>query len=85
VNRALILLNREVARVVWFAVSVGLLVVYIRWSITAFPSRRMTVGVLAWVTILLMAKFYARELVLGQSNILLGTLLVGSLLATADR
>jgi hypothetical protein len=37
--------------------------------------------VLAWLTLLFMAKFYAHELTLGQSNLLLGAVLVAALLA----
>jgi Glycosyltransferase family 87 len=76
-----VLPNREVAKVVWFGVSVGLLVVYVRWAVAALPMRRLSVRVLVWLVIVLMGKFYVRELALGQTNILLGTLLVGSLLA----
>ena len=36
------------------------------------PERRKTTKALIWVAILFMGKFYARELNLGQTNILLG-------------
>jgi hypothetical protein len=75
------LLNRETARVVWFALSAGLLTAFVRWSVRALPERRRSERTLLWLTVLFMAKFYAHELTLGQTNILLGTLLVGGLLA----
>jgi hypothetical protein len=74
-------LDEEAAKVVWFAMSVGLLSALVRWSVRALPERRRSERALVWLTILLMAKFYGRDLNLGQTNILLGTILVGALLA----
>jgi len=75
------ILNRETARAVWFALSAGLLTAFVRWSVRALPERRRSEPALIWLTLLFMAKFYAHELTLGQTNVLLGSLLVGSLLA----
>ena len=75
------LVDREAAKVIWFALSAGLLTAFVRWSVRALPERRRSEQVLLWLTVLFMAKFYAHELTLGQTNILLGVLLVGSLLA----
>jgi hypothetical protein len=69
------------AKVIWFALSVGLLTIYMRWTIRALPERRRPEWALALLTILFMAKFYSHELLLGQTNLLLGVLLVGALLA----
>ena len=74
-------LDEEAAKVVWFAMSVGLLSALVRWSVRALPERRKSERALVWLAILLMGKFYAHELNLGQTNILLGTVLVGALLA----
>ena len=74
-------LDADAAKTIWFALSVGLLTAYIRWSIRALPERRRSDQVLIWLTVALMAKFYLHELTLGQTNILLGTLLVAALLA----
>jgi hypothetical protein len=73
--------DADTARMVWFALSFGLLAVFLRWSIAALPARRLSERVLMWCAIVLMAKFYAHELLLGQSNLLLGSLLVAALLA----
>ncbi|MCC7007901.1 MAG: DUF2029 domain-containing protein [Acidobacteria bacterium] len=73
--------DHEAAKVIWFALSAGLLSAFLRWSVRALPERRRSEKVLLWLTVLFMAKFYAHELMLGQTNILLGTLLVGALLA----
>jgi hypothetical protein len=75
------ILHRETARLVWFALSAGLLTAFVRWSVRALPERRRGEPALLWLTLLFMAKFYAHELTLGQTNILLGALLVGALLA----
>jgi hypothetical protein len=75
-------LDEEAAKVVWFAMSIGLLTALIRWSVRALPERRRSERALVWFSILLLGKFYAHELNLGQTNILLGTVLVGALLAS---
>ena len=74
-------MDAETAKMVWFALSFGLLAIFLRWSIAALPARRLSERALMWLAIVLMAKFYAHELLLGQSNLLLGALLVAALLA----
>jgi len=74
-------LSPEVAKPVWFGLSVLLLWLFVAWSIDALPAPRRSTAALAWLTILLMAKFYAHELNLGQTNILLGVILVAAVLA----
>jgi hypothetical protein len=77
----LVLVDAEVAKVIWFALSAGLLTAFLRWSVRGLPERRRAESTLLWLTALFMVKFYGHELTLGQSNILLGTLIVGGLLA----
>lgn len=74
-------LSPSVAKPIWFGLSVALLWVFVAWSIKWLPGRRRSTQALAWLTILLMAKFYAHELNLGQTNILLGVILVAAVLA----
>lgn len=74
-------LDQDTSKMIWFAISFGLLAAFLRWSVAALPERRVSERVLLWVTVVLMAKFYAHELLLGQTNLLLGALLVASLLA----
>jgi hypothetical protein len=71
----------DVAKAIWFGLSVGLLAMLLRWSARGLPERRRSERALLGITFLLLAKFYAHELTLGQSNLLLGVLLVGALLA----
>jgi hypothetical protein len=73
-------IDTETGKVLWFAISVGLLALLLRWSIAALPERRLTRGILLGFAIVVMGKFYAHELVLGQVNLLLGALLLMSLL-----
>ncbi|HEX9636219.1 MAG TPA: glycosyltransferase family 87 protein [Acidobacteriota bacterium] len=78
------ILGVETAQALWFALSVALLLVTVRWSLHGLPARRRSAPVLAGLTVLLMGKFYAHELTLGQANILLATLLVAALLAVQN-
>jgi hypothetical protein len=75
------LVREDTAKVIWYAVSVGLLMALVRWSVFGLPSRHRSPVALTWITVIFMAKFYAHELTLGQANILLGALLVAALLA----
>jgi Glycosyltransferase family 87 len=75
------LLDRGAAKAVWFGISVGLLALLLRSSITTLPQRRRAHGILLGFAIVLMAKFYAHELVLGQVNLLLGALVLMALLS----
>jgi alpha-1,2-mannosyltransferase len=74
-------LDEEAGKMLWFGISVGVLAALLRWSIIALPDRRLSQVTLFWITVILMAKFYVHELLLGQTNLLLGGLLVGALLA----
>jgi glycosyl transferase family 87 len=65
-----------VARALWFAGSVALLVLLLRSSLAVVPERRHSAGLLIGATFVLLAKFYAHELELGQVNILMTTLVV---------
>src|SRR5262245_1578709 len=77
----LAVIPEEPAKAIWFAISVALLVVLVRQSIRTLPDRRQTERLLAWLAVVLMAKFYLHELNLGQTNVLLGVLLTGALAA----
>ena len=75
------LVDRETGKLIWFGVLIGLLVAMLRWSIRALPDKRLSPRVLMWAAIVLMAKFYAHELLLGQTNLLIGALLLAALVA----
>jgi hypothetical protein len=74
----------NVARLIWYALTVGILCVFVRWSVGTVPDRRRTEIVLTWAAILLVGKYYGRELNLGQTNLLLGMILMGALMAAQN-
>ena len=71
----------NVARLIWYAITVGILCYFIRWSVESMPDRRLSIAWLVWAAILLVGKYYGRELNLGQTNLLLGMILMGALVA----
>jgi hypothetical protein len=74
-------IHPEAGKVVWYALSIALVALFIRRSIDALPARRSSRSFLAWWTILLTGKFVVKELVNGQTNALLGVLVVLALVA----
>lgn len=77
----LALVDAEGARMIWFALIYGALIVFVRWSVTFLPARRRAKPVLIGLTVLVMVKFYAHELTLGQANLLFGVLALGGIAA----
>lgn len=73
--------STETGELLWYASSVLLLCVFIAWSVSGLPEPRLSRKALVWCSVLFMGKFYAHELNLGQTNILLGVILVAALLA----
>jgi len=74
-------LDSEPARIVWYGALCVMLAAYVRWSVRELPNRRLSMRLLTWVTILLLAKSIVQELVNGQTNLLLGLLLFGAFVA----
>jgi len=75
----------ELAKLLWFALSAGLIAWLIRLSIRLLPDRRLPEQALVWWTLLMTAKFIVRELCNGQTNALLGVLVVGAVAALRDQ
>jgi hypothetical protein len=73
------ILGQDASRVGWYALSCACLGLLLRWSVLALPARRWTERSLVVVAIALLAKFYAHELLLGESNLLLGVVLLAGL------
>jgi len=71
--------SEDSAKTIWYALScmAGLMLLY--WSIRLLPERRLPTSGLFWLTLCCMAKFYGRELGLGQVNVVFGVLLLGAL------
>ena len=68
--------HERVVRACWFAVTMLLLVVLLRTTVVALPEMRRSRAALIGATFVLLAKFYAHEIELGQVNILMTTLVV---------
>jgi hypothetical protein len=72
------------AKMVWFTIEVVLLVALVRGSVAALPERRLSQRTLVVFAFVLMAKFSAHELFLGQTNLLLAVLILSGLLAVQN-
>ena len=71
----------SVARGIWFGALLGALVAVLRLSVKTLPERRKPMGLLLAVLIVGLGKYYARELVLGQINLLLVLIVISAMLA----
>lgn len=69
----------ETAKMLWFAISVGALVLLLRWSAQFVPTRRRGLPLLVGLTFLFLAKFFLHELLLGQVNLVFGLLVVAAI------
>ena len=63
-------------RAAWFFLSVALVVLLVNRSFALLPDRRGSAVFLVGLTVLAMGKFYAREVGLGQSNLLMAVLVL---------
>ncbi len=72
---------REFASGVWYALSVFLLCCFIRQSVRLLPEPRLSRRVLLWLVVIVTGKFWVRELVMGQTNAMLGVVLISALVA----
>jgi len=66
----------RLVRACWFAGTLLLLALLLRTTFDVLPDRRRTRAALIGATFVLMAKFYAHEIELGQVNILMAALVV---------
>jgi hypothetical protein len=71
----------QVARAVWFVLTLGALAAFLRASLALLPDRRRGPQLLLWLTVFVTAKFWVKELTLGQTNVLLGLALLAALVA----
>lgn len=70
-----------VAKAVWFAVSVVLLVLFINVCREILPTQRKSTVFIVAAVLVALGKFFGRELVLGQANLLFGALTLWAVLA----
>jgi hypothetical protein len=73
------------AEAIWFCLSVAALIVLLRTSIAILPERRLPVWMLVAAIVVVLGKFYAHELVLGQANLFFATTVAASVVAARSR
>lgn len=78
-------LSKEQGEAIWFAVCILMLAAFLRLSLVALPDRRLPARVLVWFGLIATGKFWVKELAFGQTNLLLGLLLVGAAIAAHRR
>jgi hypothetical protein len=83
--RPLTWMRPETAKLVWFALSFGMVLVFVRTLVVAVPDRRLPAVGLGALTGVVTAKFFVRELALGQTNALLGMLLLPAVVGASRR
>jgi hypothetical protein len=83
--RPLTWLSPETAKLAWFALSFGMVLVFVRTLVVAVPDRRLPAVGLGALAGLVTAKFFVRELALGQTNALLGLLLLPAVVGGSRR
>ncbi len=71
----------ETAKTAWFVTSIALLALLLVSSLKLVPEPRRATAVLVTLTLLVMAKFFAHELVLGQMNTLFAVIATAAGLA----
>jgi len=65
----------------WYTIAVCLLCLFMWTSVAALPERRLRGPTLLWIVAILTGKFWVKELMLGQTNVLLGVVVILVLLA----
>jgi hypothetical protein len=76
--------TRAIASLLWYALSVALLYLFLRQSLRLLPERRVRAEWLVVLVVLCTGKFWVKELTFGQTNVLLAVILTGAL-AAAER
>jgi len=74
-----------VAKGVWFAGSIALLVLLVATSLALLPDRRKATTLLSVIVIVVLGRFFARELLLGQANLLFAVIAASAFLAMKAR
>ena len=72
---------QAVARAIWFGVSLVSVAGLIAVSLRLWPARRHGWSILILMTLVVMGRYDARELVLGQANAMFAVVMAGAVLA----
>jgi hypothetical protein len=78
------LMPLQVAKGVWFVGSVGLLMALMMLSLRLLPKQRRSTTLLIVSAIVVLAKFYARELDMGQVNLIFAVAATGAFVAMKE-
>lgn len=71
------------AKAIWFSAIVVSLVMLLRLGIQVLPDKRRSARWLVFIAIVVLGKYYARDLVLGQINIMFTLVATGAIVAIA--
>ena len=74
----------DTAKAIWFVTSVALLAALTVLSLRFLPERRKPTWLVVGITVVVMAKFYGHELVLGQMNALFAVIVASAVVALRD-
>ena len=77
--------GQDAARAVWFSLSLAALSALVILSLRLWPERSLSTALLTTLVIIVLGKFMARELLLGQVNGLFGAVMAASILALSQR
>jgi hypothetical protein len=69
------------AKAIWFSLSLAALFLLLRLSVRVVPEQRKAASALVLVTLVVLGKFFAHELALGQVNLLFALVATGAILA----
>lgn len=75
------LVPKQTAEAAWFALTVIMAWGLVWLSVAALPDRRMSVGALCWLMVLLNGKSLVKEIGFGQFNLPVALLLLGAVIA----
>ena len=75
----------EVGKAIWFSLSVATLALLLRLNPPVLPEVRKPAWVLILIAVIVLGKFYAHELALGQVNLLFATVATGAILALQSK
>jgi hypothetical protein len=81
----LAVIDIEAAKAIWYAISVGLLLLFVQQSVDLLPARRLRKSTLYWLVALCLLKFVIYELINGQFNLPLAALSMAAFSAARRR
>jgi hypothetical protein len=81
----LALVGAEVSKAIWFALTCVWLALFVRLTIALRPAPRVRASMMTLLLAMILGRLFLRELALGQTNVLLGLMILGALAALPKR